>query len=159
MTITLRVRRASLFVSASGGMTLIRMSGAQITYVFLSFTYIFWCAVCGMPGVLPGATEVEDGSFHAEIVLQRSCRYLWRKGREMPGYECDFFRSNSSTTCGATCGNKDGYTPVSFLYSFMHLRTAVKQISSFLMIWRCFRFVFMRRISAPLAPTATFIYL
>lgn len=44
---------------------------------FVLFTYIFWCVVCCMPAVLlPGATEVEDGSLQAEIVLQRSCRNL-----------------------------------------------------------------------------------
>ena len=85
MTITLKVRKASLLVTQCiwWHNTDQNEWGPDHMYVFVLFTYIFWCAVCGMPGVLlPGATEAEDGSFQAETVLQRTCRNLWTKDKE-----------------------------------------------------------------------------
>ena len=86
MTITLRVRKASFVMQCIWWYDTDQNERSPDHICgFVLFTYVFWCAVCGMLGVLlpaTEATEVEDGSFQAEIVLQRSCRNLWKKGRE-----------------------------------------------------------------------------
>lgn len=140
----LRVRKASLFVTqriwCHG-----RTSGSGSHRHFVLCTYGFWCAVRGMPGVvllLPGATQGKD-SFQAKILYKPM-----KKRQKRRDYGRGSFRSKSSKMCGATHKSKHGPTPVSSLHPFIQWRTAAKQISSFLIRWRCFRFVFMR-ISAP----------
>lgn len=158
-TTSLRVRKASLFVTQHIWWCDSDQNKWSPDHIrgFVLFTYVFWCAVCGMPGVLlPEGTGAADGSFQAEIVLQRSCRNLRRKGREKMRLQVQLLQKRS-TMCGATCRSTSGYTPLSFLHPFIHQRTSVKQTSSFCTLQRCFRFVFIKiPVHTPPAPSATF---
>lgn len=118
-------RHHCLSHSTSGGLTLTRTSGARSPMWFCPVHLRFpvcslWDAWC------PSSrrTEAEDGSFQPEIVLQRSCRNLWRKGREKMRLWVQLLQE-SSTVCGATCRSMHGYTPLPFLHPFIHQRTSV----------------------------------